>query len=444
MSIRCRFGVAVLTLLGVSATSPSAHATWSIVIADSETKEVAVGTVTCLNNYDLLAIVPVVVVCKGAAACQASGDFYGQRRPIIFQQLMLGTPPSQILTMLAGISGHQSRQYGIADTQGRMLTFTGTQCLQWAGGVVGQQGNMVYAIQGNILAGSCVVPAIELAVRNTPGDVPAKLMAGMQAARQKGGDGRCSCSPSNPTGCCCPPPTFNKSGHICGMVVARIGDTDDPVCNASGCADGNYFMRLNVAFQSSNRPDPVTQLQGLFDTWRSGLVGRPDAIQSLAAFSPPTLPPNGHATGELLVTVRDWQGALVISGIQSVTVVHAADSAGISAIGAVTDLGNGTFSAALTAGTQTGVDRFVVTVNDGVRPVILIPEPELTYLELGDLNCDGLLDFDDINPFVLALGDPAGYLAAYPDCNALYADCNADGAVDFDDINAFVALLGGR
>ena len=46
----------------------SAHATWSIVICDSETKEVAVGTVTCLTSYDLLALVPVVVVDKGAAA----------------------------------------------------------------------------------------------------------------------------------------------------------------------------------------------------------------------------------------------------------------------------------------------------------------------------------------------------------------------------------------
>ncbi len=443
MSVRNRTLAVGLTLAVLATVPPVAHATWSIVIADSETKEVAVGTVTCLNNYDLLAIVPVVVVGKGAAACQASGDFDGLRRPIIFQQLMLGTPPSQILTMLAGISGHQSRQYGIADTQGRMLTFTGTQCLQWAGGVTGQQGSMVYAIQGNILAGSCVVPAIEQALLNTPGDVPAKLMAGMQAARQKGGDGRCSCSPSNPTSCGCPPPTFNKSGHIGGMVVARIGDTDDTVCNASGCVDGNYFMRLNVAFQNSSRPDPVTQLQGLFDTWRSGLIGRPDAIQSLVTFSPPTLPPNGHASGELLITVRDWQGALVTSGIQSVTVAHAGDSAGISAIGAVTDLGNGTYSGALVAGTQTGVDRFVVTIDDGVRPVTLMPEPELTYLALGDANCDGFIDFDDINAFVLALGDPAGYQAAYPNCNAFYADCNADGVVDFEDINPFVALLSG-
>jgi hypothetical protein len=59
----------------------------------------------------------------------------------------------------------------------------------------------------------------------------------------------------------------------------------------------------------------------------------------------------------------------------------------------------------------------------------------------GDLDCDGDVDFDDINPFVLALSDPAGYHAAYPDCNILNADCDGDGDVDFNDINAFVALL---
>ena len=61
----------------------------------------------------------------------------------------------------------------------------------------------------------------------------------------------------------------------------------------------------------------------------------------------------------------------------------------------------------------------------------------------GDMNCDGAVNFDDINPFVLALSDPAGYAAAYPSCNILNGDINGDGLVNFDDINPFVALLTG-
>ncbi len=59
----------------------------------------------------------------------------------------------------------------------------------------------------------------------------------------------------------------------------------------------------------------------------------------------------------------------------------------------------------------------------------------------GDTNCDGVVNFDDLDSFVLAiLGEP-GYLAALPRCNFINADANRDGEVDFDDISGFVALI---
>ncbi|MEW6251190.1 MAG: hypothetical protein AB1716_11120, partial [Planctomycetota bacterium] len=61
----------------------------------------------------------------------------------------------------------------------------------------------------------------------------------------------------------------------------------------------------------------------------------------------------------------------------------------------------------------------------------------------GDLNCDGAVDFSDINPFVLALSDPLAYAVSHPNCNILNGDCNGDGNVGFEDINPFVALLAG-
>jgi hypothetical protein len=60
---------------------------------------------------------------------------------------------------------------------------------------------------------------------------------------------------------------------------------------------------------------------------------------------------------------------------------------------------------------------------------------------LGDMNCDGRVDFDDINPFVAALVGRAGYEAAYPWCDWLNGDIDGNQAVDFDDINPFVACL---
>jgi hypothetical protein len=61
----------------------------------------------------------------------------------------------------------------------------------------------------------------------------------------------------------------------------------------------------------------------------------------------------------------------------------------------------------------------------------------------GDLNCDGGVDAFDIDPFVLALTDPASYTAKYPQCTLVNADCNGDGKVDAFDIDPFVALLTG-
>lgn len=60
---------------------------------------------------------------------------------------------------------------------------------------------------------------------------------------------------------------------------------------------------------------------------------------------------------------------------------------------------------------------------------------------LGDLNCDGTLDFFDIDAFVLAVLDPSAYQDAYPICDRDLADINGDGAIDFFDLDPFVALL---
>ncbi len=54
----------------------------------------------------------------------------------------------------------------------------------------------------------------------------------------------------------------------------------------------------------------------------------------------------------------------------------------------------------------------------------------------GDCNCDGRVDFGDINPFVAVLGGAAP-------CSFENCDINGDGVINFGDINPFVALLSG-
>ncbi len=67
--------------------------------------------------------------------------------------------------------------------------------------------------------------------------------------------------------------------------------------------------------------------------------------------------------------------------------------------------------------------------------------PDECELAPGDLNCDGQVGFDDINPFVLAISGHTEYQAAYPGCLWRNGDFDGNGQVDFDDINGFVAAL---
>jgi len=71
----------------------------------------------------------------------------------------------------------------------------------------------------------------------------------------------------------------------------------------------------------------------------------------------------------------------------------------------------------------------------------ILTELECIDLCYGDLNCDWMIDFEDINFFVEALQCPGG--VGWPhDCLWITGDCDGDGAVTFDDINPFVERLG--
>ncbi|MBK9127174.1 MAG: LamG domain-containing protein [Phycisphaerales bacterium] len=78
----------------------------------------------------------------------------------------------------------------------------------------------------------------------------------------------------------------------------------------------------------------------------------------------------------------------------------------------------------------------------GYALVSMISLCETPTANPGDLNCDGVVDFDDIDPFVAALSGPATYYPLYPSCNWLAGDCNVSGNVNFNDIDPFIALIG--
>lgn len=247
---------------------PASHAaaTWSIILVDTRTGEVAIGSATCLTAFDLQANTPVVLTGIGGATAQSAVDSTGQNRVFIRDRLLLGADPASIISGLSTFdTAHQSRQYGIVDTRlpGHAATFTGSGAGQYRGGLTRRLegagitgGDILLAVQGNVLTGAPVIDAAVQAIIDTPGDLPERLMAGMEAARALGGDGRCSCNVSNPTSCGSPPPTFTKSAHIAYMIVARAGDRDG----------GNGLYRVGTSPQSSiaadlnndGKPDLIT------------------------------------------------------------------------------------------------------------------------------------------------------------------------------------------
>ncbi len=59
----------------------------------------------------------------------------------------------------------------------------------------------------------------------------------------------------------------------------------------------------------------------------------------------------------------------------------------------------------------------------------------------GDLNCDDIVDFNDVALFAQALADPEEHIELQPGCPILRADFNDDGEIDGRDTSGFVSCL---
>ena len=412
------------------------RATWSIVVVDLATGEVAIAIATCLANFDLRPSTIVVVPGHGVAAAQS---FVGplSLRELIRSSLLAGTPAVQILSQLAAADvGHQGRQYGIVGLTNGTITFTGNQAFAWAGGITGQTGSLVYAIQGNVLTGAAVLGAAEQALVNTPGSLGDRLMAAMEAARSFGGDGRCSCSTSMPTSCGSPPPSFSKSAHIAQMIVSRPSDIDTPCNPTSGCAAGGYWLDLNVANQPTTALDPVLQLQALYTAWKAQQVGRADHFRSTVALSATTLRGNGVDEVVGTVTLRDANGTPVV-GPATVTVgLRAGSTATGVTFSPPTQQPNGTWTFTV-RGVQAGPAVLDVAAVDATGRVGIWPQPIVQIIDafgpcgtgaiaggsggtLDALTVQGtggpnrIVEVGYGQPFTLAMAPPAGASTTLP------------------------------
>ena len=82
-----------------------------------------------------------------------------------------------------------------------------------------------------------------------------------------------------------------------------------------------------------------------------------------------------------------------------------------------------------------------VIVSDRSRGLFILDVTDAVGRAPGDLNCDGVVDSFDIEPFLVALFDPDNYSGQYPDCDINLADLNDDGTINAFDIEPFLEVL---
>jgi hypothetical protein len=210
-----------------------------------------------------------------------------------------------------------------------------------------------------------------------------------------------------------------------------------------GCGTGDYWMNFNIAFQTQASPDPVLQLQTQYDAWRTSLVGRVDAVQSRAYFVPAHLPADGVSTSEMTIVLRDWNGNPVTAPMTNLTVSHAGGP-GWSTIGAVTSLGGGVYRVVITAGNQNAnhaIESYRVVVDDGQRPVTLMPAPQLALYGAGLYGGICYADCDDSNmPPMLNVADFTCFLQLYAQGNP-YANCDSSTTPPVLNVADFTCFL---
>jgi uncharacterized Ntn-hydrolase superfamily protein len=246
-----------------------AHATWSIVAVDPETREVGIAGASCIGDAD---VIGGVVPGHGVIAAQAVTNAVARERG---QELLAaGKDPQGVIAEITSeafdpsswwsfTTGAQSRQYGVVALgfESEPASYTGHRTLSWAGSA---QGNGI-SVQGNLLAGPAVVSSALERFEQLRGDCRStlqdRLIEALEAGAKAGGDRRCE------------PPLGALSAFL------EVAGPDD----APGASSLRLVVRppfepspgiptlLRQLFRperASEYENPVQKLRVMYDGWR--------------------------------------------------------------------------------------------------------------------------------------------------------------------------------
>ena len=159
-------------------------ATYSIVACDLDAGQWGVAVQS--KFLAVGSVVPWAEPHIGAIATQAyANPRYG---PQGLELLREGLGAQEVVDRLTKADdGRDHRQLGVVDAEGAAATYTGKECMDWAGGRTGTG----YAAQGNILVSAETVDALAVSFEASAGKPLAeRLIDCLAAAQAAGGDSR--------------------------------------------------------------------------------------------------------------------------------------------------------------------------------------------------------------------------------------------------------------
>jgi uncharacterized Ntn-hydrolase superfamily protein len=165
-------------------SSPPVVATYSLCACDLAAGQWGVATQS--KFLAVGSVVPWAEPHVGAIATQAyANPRYGPEGLALLRE---GLSAENVVDRLTSADEERAhRQLGVVDAAGRGATYTGEDCLAWAGGRTGEG----YAAQGNILVSGATVDALAETFESSAGKPLAeRLLDCLDAAEAAGGDSR--------------------------------------------------------------------------------------------------------------------------------------------------------------------------------------------------------------------------------------------------------------
>jgi uncharacterized Ntn-hydrolase superfamily protein len=162
---------------------PMRRGTYSIVARDAASGEMGVAVQS--HWFSVGSVVAWARPGVGAVATQSVAEV--AHGPNMLDRLAEGLDAATAIeSVLLSDEQARYRQLGAVDAQGRAAAHTGSDCIPRAGQVVGEG----FACQANMMAAGTVPGAMADAYTSHDGDLPARMLAALQAAEQAGGDVR--------------------------------------------------------------------------------------------------------------------------------------------------------------------------------------------------------------------------------------------------------------